>query len=81
MIRTFITPTESNYNVALEILDDYLGQELELIVFKKQEGLVTEKKDSTIKISNKFRGIFTKEEGKKFIEYIKNARSEWDRDS
>ena len=44
MIRTVITPTQSNYTVALEFPDDYLGQELELIVFKKQEGLVAEKK-------------------------------------
>ena len=44
MIRTFITPTQSKYNIALEIPEDYLGQELEIIVFKKMEGLVAEKK-------------------------------------
>ena len=44
MIRTFITPTESKFNVILDVPDDYLGQELELIVFKKQEGLISEKK-------------------------------------
>jgi hypothetical protein len=80
MIRTFITPTQSNYNLVLELPEEYLGQELELIVFKKQEGLVTEKKTNPIKLSDKYRGIFTKEEGKKFNEYITNARTEWDRD-
>ncbi len=35
MIRTFITLTQSNFNVALEFPEDYLGQELEIIVFKK----------------------------------------------
>lgn len=44
MIQTFITPTQSKFNIALEFSEDYLGQELELIVFKKQEGLVAEKK-------------------------------------
>lgn len=80
MIRTFITPTQSNYNLVLELPEDYLGQELELIVFKKQEGLVTEKKNNPIKLSDKYRGIFSKEEGKKFNKYITNARTEWDRD-
>ena len=76
MIRTFITPTQSNYSVTLEFPEDYLVQELELIVFKKQEGLVAEKKTTPIKLSDKYRGIFTKEDGKKFNEYITNARNE-----
>ena len=36
MIQTFITPTESNYNIVLELSEDYLGQELEVIVLKKK---------------------------------------------
>ena len=40
MIRTFITPTETNYNVAFVFPEDYLGDELEVIVFKKEEGLI-----------------------------------------
>lgn len=76
MIRTFITPTQSNYSVTLEFPEDYLGQELELIVFKKQEGLVAEKKPTPIKLSDKYRGIFTKEDGEKFNEYITNVRNE-----
>ncbi len=39
MIRKFITPTQSKYNIALDIPEEYLDQELEIIVFKKQEGL------------------------------------------
>jgi len=35
MIRKFITPTKSDFNIVLEFPDDYLGQELELIIFKK----------------------------------------------
>jgi hypothetical protein len=33
MIRTFITPTESNYNLVLNLPKDYLGKELKQIVF------------------------------------------------
>jgi hypothetical protein len=78
MIRTFITPTQSNYNVMLEFPEDYLGQELELIVFKKQEGLVTQKKTTLIKLTGKYRGVFTKEDAKSFNEHTQQIRKEWD---
>jgi hypothetical protein len=78
MIRTFITPTQSNYNVALEIPEDYLGEELELIVFKKQEGLVPEKKLNPIKLSDKYRDVFSKEDAKSFNEHTQQMRKEWD---
>ena len=78
MIRTFITPTQSNYNVALEFPEDYLGQELELIVFKKQEGLVAEKKLNPIKLSNKYRGVFSKEDSISFNGHTEKMRKECD---
>lgn len=78
MIHTFITPTQSNYSVTLEIPEDYLGQELELIIFKKQEGLVAEKKETPIKLSEKYRGVFTKEDAKSFNEHTQQMRKEWD---
>jgi hypothetical protein len=56
MIRTFITPNQSNFNFTIDLPQDYLGQELELIVFKKQEGLIIEKPKS--KMSD-FIGIIT----------------------
>jgi hypothetical protein len=78
MIRTFITPTQNKYNVALELPDDYLGEELELIVFKKQEGLVTEKKVSAVKLSDKYKGVFTKEDAQSFNTHTSQMRKEWD---
>jgi hypothetical protein len=78
MIRTFITPTQSHYNIALEFPQDYLGQELELIVFKKQEGLVAEKKTTQAKLSDKYRGVFSKEDAKSFNEHTQQDRKEWD---
>ncbi len=47
MIRTFIIPNQSNYKVTLVFPDDYLGEEVEIIAFKKQEGLP--EKDSGVK--------------------------------
>lgn len=77
MIRTFITPTKSNFNLTLEFPDDYLGQELELIVFKKQEGLVIEKETTQIKLSEKYRDVFTKEDAKSFNAHSQQMRKEW----
>lgn len=78
MIRTFITPTQSNLTVSLKFPKDYLGQELELIVFKKQEGLVTEKKLNPIKLSDKYRGVFSNEDAKSFNEHTQQMRKEWE---
>jgi hypothetical protein len=39
MIRTYITPTKSVCNIELNFPKEYLGEELEIIVFKKAEGL------------------------------------------
>ena len=78
MIRTYITPTQINYNLTLELPEDYLGQELELIVFKKEEGLIAEKKESKIKLSEKYRGVFTNEDSENFNEHTQQMRKEWD---
>ena len=76
MVRTFITPTKRNHNLVLELPEDYLGQELELIVFKRQEGLFTEKKIK--KLSDKYRGVFSEEDAKSFNEHTQQMRKEWD---
>jgi hypothetical protein len=38
MIRTYITPTKSVCNIELNFPKEYLGEELEILVFKKAEG-------------------------------------------
>ena len=78
MIRTFITPTKSNFNLTLELPEDYLGQELELIVFKKQEGFVSEKKNPSVRLSEKYKGVFSKEDAKSFNKHTQQMRKEWD---
>jgi len=42
--------------------------------------LVEEEKKATPNNAARFKGIFTKEEGERFNDYIKQARNEWDRD-
>jgi hypothetical protein len=76
MIRTYITPTENHINVPLDLPDDYLGQELELIVFKKQEGLAKEKTKTTMA---DFWGSISDETAKKLHENVTKMRNEWER--
>lgn len=38
MIRTIVIPNTSNFNVALDFPKDYLGEEVEIIAFKRKEG-------------------------------------------
>lgn len=76
MIRTFITPTQNNCSVALELPDDYLGEELELIVFKKKEGLVKEKSKTTMA---DFWNVISDETAKKLQENVSKIRAEWER--
>jgi hypothetical protein len=77
MIRTFITPTKNNYNVALDLPDDYLGVELELLVFKKQEGLVKGEPKATMA---DFWNVISDETAKKLHDNVDKMRSEWERD-
>jgi hypothetical protein len=78
MIRTFITPTQSKCNVALVFPEEYLGEELEVIVFRKKEGLVIEKTLNSIKLSDKYKGVFSKEDAKSFNDHTQQMRKEWD---
>jgi len=78
MIRKFITPDQLTFTLNLELPEDYLGQELELILFKKLEGLVIEKKTSNIKLSDKYRGVFSKEDASSFTNHSQDIRNEWE---
>ncbi len=35
MIRTFVTPTQKNQKIEFDFPEDYLGKEIEIILFKK----------------------------------------------
>jgi hypothetical protein len=39
MLRTKVTPDQSNYQLSLILPADYVGKELEIIVFAKDEGV------------------------------------------
>jgi hypothetical protein len=51
MVRIIVIPNISHYQVALDFPKDYLGEEVEIIAFKKQEGF-SEKKNTPKKFSS-----------------------------
>lgn len=77
MIRTVIKPTKSHHSFTLEIPQDYLGEELEVLVFKKNENLKDGENLKIEHLSDKYRGVFTKKDAIEFDKNTKKMRSEW----
>jgi hypothetical protein len=77
MIRTFITPTQSRQKFTLNVPDEYIGQELEVIVFKRLEGL--DKTEEKITMSDLWNSL-SDETAKKLHENVTTLRAEWGKD-
>ena len=77
MGRTLVTPQQQN--ISIVVPENYVGRQIEVLVYAVDE-LVEEEKKATPKNAAKFKGVFSKEEGEKFNDYIKQARNEWNRD-
>jgi hypothetical protein len=77
MVKTRLTPTTRT--VSIQVPESYVGHEIEILVYSKldlqepSQGLSGEE-------LRKFRGIISKEKAAEMQEYLKEARSEWDRD-
>jgi hypothetical protein len=76
MIRTSITPT--NNNCLITIPTNYIGKELEVFIYAKDE-LIFEK-NSKKSSSSRFKGILTIEEANNYQKHISKSRLEWERD-
>ena len=77
MVRTLVTPKEQN--ISILVPESYIGKEIEVLLYAVDE-LKEEKGKTNANNSAKYKGIFSKEEGAKFNDYIKQARNEWERD-
>lgn len=75
MIRTFVTPTQKTQKISFDFPDDYLGTEIEIILFKKQEGLVAQ--DPQMKMSD-FWNTISDESAKILHQNVTNTRNEWE---
>ena len=75
MIRTVVTPT--NEDLHLSIPKDYIGKQIEVLLFSIDE--IKKEKVKKPKI-NKLRGSLnlSEEQYKDFQEHAKNIRNEWE---
>ena len=76
MIKTVVTPR--NNNIQLSVPNSYIGKEIEVLLYARDE--INEEKPVKINNAARFKGLLTQEEAEKYHQYLKQARSEWDRD-
>lgn len=76
MVKTSIVAHSNNLNVPIPA--NYIGKELEVLVYAKEE--VEMAKKAPRKTAASFKGALTKKEGEEYLKYLKKARSEWERD-
>lgn len=76
MIRTLLTPQQQN--ISIMIPQNYIGRQIEVLLYAVDE--LIEEKIARPNNAAKYKGIFSREEGEKFNQYLKQARSEWERD-
>ena len=75
MIKTVVTP--QNNNLQLSIPNSYIGKEIEVLLYSKEE--LSGTNNTNIKNAARFKGLLTGEEADKFHTYLKRAHTEWDR--
>lgn len=76
MVKTVVTP--KNNSIYLDIPDNYIGREIEVLLYAKDELQEENVKPKKIKLSDKYRGVFSEEDAKSFNEHTQQMRSEWD---
>jgi len=74
MLRINTTAVETNLQI--NIPKEYVGKNLEVLVFETNEGF---QKTPIVKVDfSKFRKIFDKNESKKISKHLTKIRSEWE---
>lgn len=75
MVKTVTIPQNDSYNLAIP--NHYIGKKIEILFYAIDE--LTEQKGSPekIKLSDKYKGIISKEQGQNLNEHIKQMRNEW----
>jgi len=72
MTSTIIIPNEAMLSVPIP--PSYIGKEIE-VTYTLVNGV--RKPKSEMKLSDMFRGVFSKEDAKSFVEHTKKMRNEW----
>lgn len=76
MIRTIVTPQQQT--ISIQVPQNYIGKQIEVLLYAVDK--LIEEEITRPNNAAKYKGIFSKEEGEKFDQYLKEVRSEWDRD-
>jgi hypothetical protein len=76
MIKTTITP--NTQTVFFEVPANYIGKEIEVLFYAKDE--LTEQTLKKTESAANFKGLLTLDEANKYDTFLKQARSEWERD-
>lgn len=76
MIKTIVIP--ENNDLHLSIPNSYIGKEVEVLLYTKED--LNEEKNAQINNSSQYKGLLTEAEAEQYHTYLKQARSEWDRD-
>lgn len=74
MVKTIAIPQNNTYN--LIIPNDYIGKKIEILFYAIDEVAVQNSVAKTIKLSDKYKGIISKEQGQDLNDHIKKMRSE-----
>ena len=77
MVRTIITPEQTD--IRISVPPSYVGRKLEVMLYPVDELIDDTVKKPNAKKPSDFAGTLSKEEGERFHEYLKQARSEWNR--
>jgi hypothetical protein len=72
MTSTIIIPNEAMLSVPIP--PSYIGKEVEVTFALVNE---VSKPKPEIRLSDMFRGVFSKEDAKSFVEHTKTMRNEW----
>ena len=72
MESTVIIPRKTR--VSLSVPPSYIGKEVEVTFALKDE---TDKPKPAMRLSDMFRGVFSKEDAESFIKHTQTVRNEW----
>jgi len=75
MLRTIITP--SMPTISIPIPQSYIGKQVEVTFSLVDRIEEKEKPKQEQKLSDMFRGVFSKEDAESFIAHTKTMREEW----
>jgi hypothetical protein len=76
MIRTIVTP--QNNNLTVSIPNNYIGKEIEVLLYSKEE--LGEPNATKSRTASRFKGLLTHDEADQYNAYIDQTRNQWERD-